>query len=125
MVVSSLLGQSLVFCNQLPFTQDGYAQKAALLSPLYKQMMLMTFAQTKCLSMTPAKHASKLQMPCRRLKQDKVPTVAYVDSFEGMPNGTTLGYYLATAFDQITAQPGGFLCLLGMHTCFVCVVTSL
>ncbi len=48
MVVSSISGQSLVFCNQLPFTQDGYAQKAALLSPLYKQMMLMTFAQTKC-----------------------------------------------------------------------------
>ena len=72
--------------------------------------------------MTPANHASapELQMPCRRLKQDEVPTVAYADSFEGVPNGTSLGYYLATAFDQIIMQPGGYLCLLGMHSCCVC-----
>jgi hypothetical protein len=71
--------------------------------------------------MTPAQHASaiELQVPCRRLKQDKVPTIAYTDSFEGVPSGASLGYYLATAFDQIVVQPGGFVCLLGMHSCFV------
>ena len=43
-------------------------------------------------------------MPCSRLKQDKVPTVAYADSFEGVPNGASLGYFLATAFDQIWSK---------------------
>lgn len=49
----------------------------------------------------------------RKLKQDAVPTVAYSDSFgEGGSSGT-LGYYLASAFDQIYVQETGLLSFTG------------
>ncbi|KAL0032135.1 hypothetical protein WJX77_007069 [Trebouxia sp. C0004] len=49
----------------------------------------------------------------RELKQDAVPTVAYSDSFgEGGGSGT-LGYYLASAFDQIYVQETGLVSFTG------------
>ncbi|KAL0021728.1 hypothetical protein WJX79_008882 [Trebouxia sp. C0005] len=49
----------------------------------------------------------------RKLKQDDVPTVAYSDSFgEGGGSGT-LGYYLASAFDQIYVQETGLVSFTG------------
>ncbi|KAL0050980.1 hypothetical protein WJX82_011683 [Trebouxia sp. C0006] len=49
----------------------------------------------------------------RKLKQDAVPTVAYSDSFgEGGGSGT-LGYYLASAFDQIYVQETGLVTFTG------------
>lgn len=54
---------------------------------------------------------------CRRLKQDTVPTVAYSDSFgEGGGSGT-LGYYLASAFDQIYVQETGLVSFTGLPIC--------
>ena len=51
---------------------------------------------------------------CRKLKQDAVPTVAYSDSFgEGGGSGT-LGYYLASAFDQIYVQETGLVSFTGL-----------
>jgi len=53
---------------------------------------------------------------CRKLKQDAVPTVAYSDSFgEGGGSGT-LGYYLASAFDQIYVQETGLVTFTGLPT---------
>ncbi len=50
---------------------------------------------------------------CRELKQDATPTVAYSDSFgEGGGSGT-LGYYLASAFDQIYVQETGLVSFTG------------
>lgn len=53
-------------------------------------------------------------MLCRKLKKDGVPSVAYADAFgeAGGSNGT-LGYYLASAFDQIYVQQNGLVSFTG------------
>ena len=54
---------------------------------------------------------------CRELKKDAVPSVAYSDSFgEGGATGT-LGYYLASAFEQIYVQQNGLVSFTGMFSC--------
>ena len=55
----------------------------------------------------------------RKLKKDAVPTVAYSDSFgeSGEGNGT-LGYYLASAFDQIYVQQNGLVSFTGRFYCY-------
>ena len=48
------------------------------------------------------------------MKQDAVPTIAYSDSFgEGGGSGT-LGYYLASAFDQVYVQETGLVSFTGL-----------
>lgn len=49
----------------------------------------------------------------REAKEDTVPTVAFADSFDGGDNMSTLSYYLASALEQVYAQPIGRLCFTG------------
>ncbi|DBA74926.1 TPA: hypothetical protein ACH3X2_009254 [Trebouxia sp. C0005] len=50
----------------------------------------------------------------REAKEDTVPTVAFADSFDGGGNSGTRSYYLASAHDQVYAQPTGQLGFTGM-----------
>ena len=50
---------------------------------------------------------------CRRLRKDAVPTVAYSDSFGEAGSSGTLGYYLASAFDQIYVHDTGMVSFTG------------
>ncbi|KAL0027121.1 hypothetical protein WJX79_007736 [Trebouxia sp. C0005] len=50
----------------------------------------------------------------REAKEDTVPTVAFADSFDGGGNSGTCSYYLASAHDQVYAQPTGQLGFTGM-----------
>ncbi len=57
--------------------------------------------------------------PVREAKEDSVPTVAFAESFEAGDNVGTLSYYLASAHEQVYAQPTGQLGFTGdmhMHT---------
>jgi hypothetical protein len=52
----------------------------------------------------------------REAKEDTVPTVAFADSFDGAGDSGTRSYYLASAHDQVYAQPTGQLGFTGnMH----------
>ncbi len=51
--------------------------------------------------------------PIREVKEDTVPTVAFADSFDGGDNSGTRSYYLASAHDQVYAQPTGQLGFTG------------
>jgi len=50
------------------------------------------------------------------VKGDRVPTVAYSDSF-----ADTLAYHLASACDQIYLQPHGFVSFTGTPHCCACM----
>ena len=89
----------------------GYASPLVHLAPCALRL------STKC-TQGPSPYTSgfrTLALACRQLKEDTVPTVAYSDSFgEGGSNGT-LGYYLASAFDQIYVQETGLVSFTGQH----------
>lgn len=54
-----------------------------------------------------------------------MPSVAYADSFgEGGATGT-LGYYLASAFEQIYVQQNGLVSFTGMLYCFCLLYTGI
>ena len=49
----------------------------------------------------------------REVKEDTVPTVAFAESFDGEGDSGTRSYYLASAHDQVYAQPTGQLGFTG------------
>ena len=57
----------------------------------------------------------KLGLPCRKLKKDKVATVAFSESFGESGQPATLHYYLASAFEQIYVPEDGHVSLPGIH----------
>lgn len=52
---------------------------------------------------------------CRKLKQDRVPTVAFSESFGEGGGSATLHYYLASAFEQIYVPDDGHVSLPSDH----------